>query len=165
MFRRHETERVPLSIGPVIEHVLRLLHEEAVTREVNVAIDVKPGLPMVNGDRVQLEQVLMNLLVNAFDAVTGQPGPREVTVRASVRGTSVELSVLDTGKGLGRRETERIFEPFFTRKPNGMGMGLTICRTIVEAHGGRVTARNRAERGAVFEITLPAIPAEASAAG
>jgi signal transduction histidine kinase len=165
MFRRHEPERVPLSIGPVIEHVLRLLHEEAVTREVKVGVDVKPGLPMVNGDRVQLEQVLMNLLVNAFDAVTGLPGPREVTVRASARSTSVELSVLDTGKGLGRRETERVFEPFFTRKPNGMGMGLAICRTIVEAHGGRVTARNRAERGAVFEITLPAIPAETSRAG
>ena len=158
MFRRHETERVPLAVGPLIEHVLRLLHEDAVARDVNLAVDVKPGLPLVNGDRVQLEQVVMNLLVNAFDAVTGLTGPREVTVRATPRGKCVDVAVLDTGKGMPRRELERVFEPFFTRKPNGMGMGLAICRTIVEAHGGRISARNRSDHGAVFELSLPALP-------
>jgi C4-dicarboxylate-specific signal transduction histidine kinase len=158
MFRRHETERLPLAVGPLIEHMLRLLHEDAVARDVNVALDVAPDLPLVNGDRVQLEQVVMNLLVNAFDAVTGQEGPREVVVRASARDGSVKLAVLDSGKGIARSELERIFEPFFSRKPNGMGMGLAICRTIVEAHGGRIAARCQAERGSIFEVSLPALP-------
>jgi signal transduction histidine kinase len=155
MFRRHETERQPLAVGPLIEHVLRLLHEDAVARNVDVVLDVAPRLPVVNGDRVQLEQVVMNLVVNAFDAVTGTDGPREVTVRASARDGRVQLAVLDNGKGIARSELERIFEPFFSRKPNGMGMGLAICRTIVEAHGGRIFARNRPERGSVFEVNLP----------
>src|SRR6266478_7432148 len=159
MFRRHETERQPLAVGPLIEHVLRLLHEDAVARDVSIGLEVRPGLPPVNGDRVQLEQVVMNLLVNAFDAVTGRDGPREVVVRASARDGVVQLAVLDTGKGIPRSDLERIFEPFFSHKPNGMGMGLAICRTIVEAHGGRIFARNRTERGSVFEVDLPAMPA------
>ena len=159
MFRRHEPERVSIAVGPLIEHVLKLLHEDAIARGVDVILDIKPDLPEVNGDRVQLEQVVMNLLVNAFDAVSGLAGPRQVTVRASARDASVELAVLDTGKGIARSELERIFEPFFTRKANGMGMGLAICRNIVEAHGGRIFARNRTERGSAFELRLPARPA------
>ena len=159
MFRRHETERLPLAVGPLIEHVLRLLHEDAVSRDVNLALDVGPELPLVSGDRVQLEQVVMNLLVNAFDAVTGQEPPREVVIRASARDGSVQVAVLDTGKGIARSELERIFEPFFSRNPNGMGMGLAICRTIVEAHGGHIVARNRTVRGSIFEVSLPAMPA------
>ncbi|MFL5443823.1 MAG: sensor histidine kinase [Myxococcales bacterium] len=160
MFRRHETERVPLGAGVLVEHVLMLLHEDAVARGVEIKLDVEPDLPLVRGDRVQLEQVLMNLLVNAFEAVAGIPsGPKQVTVRAYARDGFVEVAVLDSGKGIARNELERIFEPFFTRKPNGMGMGLAICRTIVEAHGGRISADNRSERGAVFEFSLPALPA------
>ena len=158
MFRRHETERLPLAVGPLIEHVLRLLHEDAVTRGVSVTFYVEPRLPMVKGDRVQLEQVLMNLLVNAFDALTGIDGPRDVKVRASTRDGTIEMSVLDNGKGIPLGDLERVFEPFFTRKPNGMGMGLAICRTIVEAHGGRISARSRPERGSIFEISLPTMP-------
>ena len=158
MFRRRETERVPLAVGPLIEHVLKLLHEDAVSRNVNVALDVRIGLPPVKGDRVQLEQVVMNLLVNAFDAVMGAAGPREVIVRATARDGVVEVAVLDNGKGIARADLERVFEPFFTRKPNGMGMGLAICRTIAEAHGGRISARPRSEHGSVFELSLPALP-------
>ena len=159
MFRRHETERVPLAVGPLIEHVLRLLYEDAVTRGVNVVLDVAPELPLINGDCVQLEQVVMNLLVNAFDAVMGVDGTREVTVRASASGGTLALSIADTGPGISPDDLDRIFEPFFTRKPNGMGMGLSICRTIVEAHGGRIGARNGRERGSVFELGLPAVQA------
>jgi len=165
MFRRHETERVSLAVGPLIEHVLKLLHEDAVTRGVEVLLDARGDLSPVNGDRVQLEQVVMNLLVNAFDAVTGGAGPREVIVRASERNGSVEVAVLDTGRGIARADLERIFEPFFTRKPNGMGMGLAICRSIVEAHGGRIGARNRSERGSIFELSLPAITSAQESAG
>src|SRR4051812_38708643 len=158
MFRRHETERVPQAVGPLIERVLKLLHEDAVTRDVNLVIDIGNDLPMVNGDRVQLEQVVMNLVVNAFDAVTGSNGPREVTVRATRAAGSVSIAVIDTGNGIARSDLPQIFEPFFTRKPNGMGIGLAICRTIVEAHGGRISARNGSEHGSIFELSLSAIP-------
>jgi len=100
----------------------------------------------------------MNLLVNAFDAVTGTPDAHEVIVRATARDELVEVAVLDNGRGIPRGDLDRIFEPFFTRKPNGMGMGLAICRTIAEAHGGRISARERPERGSVFELSLPALP-------
>src|SRR5438552_4149965 len=147
------------SESPLTQEQEGLLHEDAVSRDVNLALDVGPELPLVSGDRVQLEQVVMNLLVNAFDAVTGQEPPREVVIRASARDGSVQVAVLDTGKGIARSELERIFEPFFSRKPNGMGMGLAICRTIVEAHGGHIVARNRTVRGSIFEVSLPAMPA------
>jgi len=160
MFRRHETERVPLAVGPLIEHVLRLLYEDAVGRGVDVVLDVPRDLPLVNGDRVQLEQVVMNLLVNAFDAVMGMDRPREVTLRAAATDGFLGLSILDTGPGIPPNDLDRIFEPFFTRKPNGMGMGLSICRTIIEAHGGRIGARNGRERGSVFELSLPAVKSQ-----
>jgi len=160
MFRRHQTERVPLAVGPLIEHVLRLLYEEAVGRGVNVVLDVPRDLPLVIGDCVQLEQVVMNLLVNAFDAVIGVDGPREVTLRATATDGFVALSILDTGPGISPDDLDRIFEPFFTSKPNGMGMGLSICRTIIEAHGGRIGARNGGDRGSVFELSLPAVKAQ-----
>ena len=160
MFRRDETERVPLAVGPLIEHVLRLLYEDAVGRGVDVVLDVPRELPLVNGDRVQLEQVVMNLLVNAFDAVMGMDRPREVTLRAAATDGFLGLSILDTGPGIPPNDLDRIFEPFFTRKPNGMGMGLSICRTIIEAHGGRIGARNGRERGSVFELSLPAVKSQ-----
>jgi len=160
MFRRHETERVPLAVGPLIEHVLRLLYEDAVGRGVNVVVDVPRDLPLVIGDCVQLEQVVMNLLVNAFDAVMGVDGPREATLRATAADGFVALSILDTGPGISPDDLDRIFEPFFTSKPNGMGMGLSICRTIIEAHGGRIGARNGGDRGSVFELSLPAVNAQ-----
>ena len=160
MFRRHETERVPLAVGPLIEHVLRLLYEDAVSRGVDLVLDVPRDLPLVTGDCVQLEQVVMNLLVNAFDAVMGVDGPREVTLRATATDGFVAISILDTGPGISPGDLDRVFEPFFTRKTNGMGMGLSICRTIIEAHGGRIAARNGRERGSVFELSLPAVKAQ-----
>jgi two-component system sensor kinase FixL len=160
MFRRHQTERVPVAVGPLIEHVLRLLYEDAVSRGVNVVLDVPRDLPLVTGDCVQLEQVVMNLLVNAFDAVMGVDGPREVTLRATATDGLVALSIHDTGPGISPGDLDRVFEPFFTRKTNGMGMGLSICRTIIEAHGGRIAARNGRERGSVFELSLPAVKAQ-----
>jgi C4-dicarboxylate-specific signal transduction histidine kinase len=165
MFRRQDTERVPLAMEVVSEHVLRLLHEDAVARGVTVALEVARDLPLVNGDRVQLEQVVMNLLVNAFDAVAAVPDDRLVTVRIGAAGGLVRVAVLDTGKGIPAVDLDRVFEPFFTRKPNGMGIGLAICRTIVEAHGGRIVARNRADRGSCFEVSLPAAQGVPATAG
>ena len=155
MFRRHETERVPLQMGAIVHHVLRLLHEDAVARGVKIVLDVAPNVPLVKGDRVQLEQVVMNLLVNAFDALVPIKGERLVTVQIGSNRESVKVAVLDNGTGLRAEDVDRVFEAFFTRKPRGMGIGLAICRTIVEAHGGQIRARNRSEGGSTFEVSLP----------
>src|SRR5207302_3202615 len=109
--------------------------------------------------------VVMNLVVNAFDAVATIDGERVVTVRVTAAGGSVRVAVLDTGKGIALGDVERIFEPFFTRKRHGMGIGLAICKTIVEAHGGKICARNRSESGSFFEVSLPVARATTMAAG
>ena len=111
----------------------------------------------MHGDRVQIQQVLLNLILNGIDALEGAGHPgRSVTVTAR-RGAaaSVEISVVDTGRGIAANQLARIFEPFFTTKPKGMGMGLSISRRIVESHGGRLWAESNTGRGAIFRFTLP----------
>jgi two-component system sensor kinase FixL len=161
MFRRHETEQVPVAMATIVEHVLRLLHEEAVARGVKISLEIAPDVPLVVGDRVQLEQVIMNLLVNAFEALAGAQGERVVTLRVKAGPGSVCVEVVDNGTGIHPDDLERIFEPFFTRKPDGMGIGLAICRTIVEAHGGRIRASISAQGGTAIEILLPSATASA----
>jgi two-component system, LuxR family, sensor kinase FixL len=121
-------------------------------------------LPDVRGDRVQLQQVVLNLLLNAFDAMKDtHPGKREVIIRAQTNSTRVvEISVRDHGIGLTSDNLAKIFDPFYTTKRDGLGMGLSISRSIIEAHGGRLWAENNADRGATFYFTVPAINGEAS---
>jgi signal transduction histidine kinase len=117
----------------------------------------------VLGDRIQVQQVVMNLVLNATEAMKGNPpGDREVTVRAMARGDGdVEVTVEDRGEGIEESMLERIFEPFFTTKPGGIGMGLSICRSIIQAHRGRLWVTHNAERGATFHFTLPQCPEDA----
>jgi signal transduction histidine kinase len=112
-------------------------------------------LPQVMGDRVQLQQVMMNLMTNSIDAMKAADGTRELAIK-SQRANHEQLlvSISDTGVGLPPQHADQIFDAFFTTKPHGTGMGLRICRTIVEAHGGRLWAANNAERGATFYLTL-----------
>ena len=115
-------------------------------------------MPPVLGDGIHLQQVLLNLIMNAMDAMAKQPPEkRRLTVRTS-RGSdsAVEVSITDSGPGIEPNTLPRLFEPFYTTKPNGMGMGLSIARTIIEAHHGRIRAENCREGGAVFRVTLPA---------
>jgi C4-dicarboxylate-specific signal transduction histidine kinase len=108
------------------------------------------------GDQVQLQQVILNLIVNAMDAMSGMPSvERRIKVSTAGDGSSACLSVSDVGPGIPVEELKEVFEPFFTTKPQGMGMGLSIARTIVEAHGGQLLAENLAGRGAAFRISLP----------
>lgn len=160
VLRRDEFRPAAVDIADVIRDTMRLVTSEATRRRAVVEVKVAPGLPPVNGDPVLLLQVLLNLLLNALDAVAERPvGQRTVIVRAVAQAGSVELSVADTGPGLPANALEGVFQPFFTTKTKGLGMGLAICRSIVEAHSGRIVAENGPQGGALFRVTLPATPA------
>ena len=134
-----------------------LLHSDAVIKNVSVEDDLDEGLPLVMGDRVQLQQVLLNLMINGFDAMEDIPGAnRTLLVRTSQEPHSmVQVSVSDTGTGLGGQNDEDLFTPFKTTKEKGMGMGLAVCRSIIEAHLGRIWAEDNSEGGASFHFTVP----------
>ncbi len=157
MLRKGELTAVALDLGEVVREVARLLASAALLAGATLRIELAPGLPRVRGDGIQLQQVLLNLLVNALDAVSRRPPEaRFVAVRARpADGGGVELSVADSGEGVPPADLERIFEPFFTSKAQGLGVGLAISRSIVEAHGGRLWAERGAGEGATFRCTLP----------
>ncbi len=135
-----------------------LVRPDAEMRRVRMVLETDPALSPVHGDQVQLQQVLLNLLLNAMDALNDNPpANRVVTVRTRSAGAAVEVTVSDTGPGIPADRLQRVFEPFFSSKSNGLGMGLAISRTIVEAHGGRLWAENRAAAGATFTFTLPVV--------
>jgi C4-dicarboxylate-specific signal transduction histidine kinase len=158
MATRGEPEQTPTALNAVVEEVMAFLQPELRRHDVETALELARDLPEVMGDRVQLQQVFVNLAVNAMQAMQGQARRRLVirTVRAE-DGTLV-AEIEDSGGGIPADHFDRLFGSFFTTKPGGMGIGLAICRSIVEAHGGRIEAANLADgRGAVFRITLPVI--------
>jgi PAS domain S-box-containing protein len=152
-----------LQIGEIIEEAALLVERELAKESITLTIATDPNLPPIRGDRIQLQQVLVNLMVNAGHAMAEQSGPRVVTVRAGVaEGGSLAITVKDTGPGISPGDLARLFEPFFTTKQGGMGMGLAICRTTVESHGGQMTADSSPGSGATFRLTLPVIQERAS---
>jgi PAS domain S-box-containing protein len=156
LLKRHAIAPAPLALGLLVEDVVSLLRSNAADRHVRLESEMPPGLPPVCADRVQLQQVLLNLIMNAMDAVAQAPGGgRRVVVRARPVGDGmVEAAVSDSGTGIPPENLGRLFEPFFTTKASGMGMGLAISRTIIEAHGGSIRAENNAAGGATFRFTL-----------
>jgi len=135
--------------------VERIAHGDANLHKVTVHLDLSPGVRPVKGDSVQLQQVILNLMLNAFSAMTD--GARRLIVRTgSPDPSSVLVEVQDSGTGIPAEKLETLFDPFVTSKPDGLGMGLSICRSIIERHGGRISAANNPDRGATFAITLPA---------
>ena len=157
LLKRRQLEFAPVSIESLIQDVVSLLKTDAVARNVRLGIELEPALPAVRGDRVHLSQVLINLLVNAMDAVAALPvADRVVVLRADIEESgNVEVVVSDSGTGVPAEIMQRIFDPFFTTKGAGMGMGLSVSRTIVEAHGGKLWAENGTEVGAKFHVSLP----------
>jgi PAS domain S-box-containing protein len=157
MLRKEDAKHSQLDLNHVAEESLRLMHSDLLDRRVSVDTSFEQNLPPVSGDRVQLQQVMLNLLINGCDAVAGRGGEARLHVgsRLTERG-SVAIAISDNGDGIAPRDIERIFEPFVTSKSHGIGLGLAICRSIIEAHGGRLWARNNASRGATMEFELPA---------
>jgi len=157
MMKRRPIEFALVDVNELAANVLSLVRSDADTRKVRITFEAAPAVPLVKGDRVQLQQVLLNLLVNAMEAVTDSAPPaRQVAVCVQAAGTQILVAVRDAGRGIPADQLTRIFEPFFTTKPNGLGMGLAICSRILEAHAGRLWAENNPDRGATFRFTLPA---------
>jgi C4-dicarboxylate-specific signal transduction histidine kinase len=149
-------DRTKLDINQVIHEVARLLRHELTRSRVSLRTDLAPDLPYVLGDRVQLQQVMLNLIMNGIDAMSMiNDRPRELLIQSAKHSEGVLIQVQDSGPGIDPGQADRIFEPFFTDKPEGIGMGLSISRSIVESHGGRLWAVPGAS-GALFEFTLPA---------
>jgi PAS domain S-box-containing protein len=147
-----------LEINETIMEVVALTRGEVLKNEVSVRTRLEEGLPPVQGDRVQLQQVVLNLIINAAEAMTGaEEGTRELLISTGeAESEGVLVAVADSGPGLGPASFERLFEAFYTTKSSGLGMGLPICRSIIEAHGGRLWASANVPRGAVFQFTVPA---------
>jgi PAS domain S-box-containing protein len=152
-----------LNLNAVIAETVRLVSSDVLSRESVLTTELDPQLPRVNAALVQIQQVLLNLIMNALDAVEPLPPPerRIIISTRSDRGNVVEISVRDFGVGLPKNQPERVFDHFFSTKQKGMGMGLTIVRSIVEAHGGTINAENAPDRGACVTLRLPAAPGEA----
>ena len=156
LLKRREVKRGLLDLNLLAREIFTLLRPDAEMRRVQLALETNASLPPVQGDRVQLQQVLLNLLLNAMDAVNeNPPANRLVTLRVQPMNATVEMSVSDNGPGIAADRLPHLFEPFFTSKPNGLGMGLAISRSIIEAHGGRLWANNEPTGGAKFTFTLP----------
>jgi PAS domain S-box-containing protein len=160
LFQKDTLKRELVDLNEIIREMLLLLHGEATKFAVLVRTELAADLPQVMGDRVQLQQVLMNLMMNSIDAMRDVDGTRELTIQ-SQRGENGQalISVSDTGVGLPPQQADQIFNAFFTTKPNGTGMGLRISLSIVESHGGRLWASENSPRGATFQFTLPATAA------
>jgi PAS domain S-box-containing protein len=154
-FRKGAPDRVELNINDVIQEVTVLVRNEAARNHVQVRLDLASGLPLVKGDRVQLQQVLINLVINSIEAMRSVTDhPRQIVIKSAKHGDGVLVRVEDSGKGLGEEQAGRIFEPFFTTKPQGIGIGLSISRSIIESHGGRLWAEP-GSGGALFQFILP----------
>jgi len=160
LLKRGETRMLPVSLNDIATEVLHLTNADLIGRGVTVVRNLANGLPAVSGDRVQLQQVLLNLILNGADAMARKPPrTRDLLVSTSATDGIVRLLVKDTGVGLPS-DTEQLFQPFYTTKAHGLGMGLAICRSILTAHGGRLGARPDPDGGAIFELEIPACTEE-----
>jgi C4-dicarboxylate-specific signal transduction histidine kinase len=156
LFKHGELRTAPLDVNELVSETLELARTDLVMRHVVAVAELAPALPAVRGDRVQLQQVVLNLIVNATDAMGATDAPlRELAIRTARTDGGIQLRVADRGPGIPAEHLDRIFEPFWTTKPTGMGIGLAICRSILDAHGGRVTVANRADGGAEFSVVVP----------
>ena len=160
--QKRQSVASPVSIVEVVEESVSISQSEIGRLKVAVNVDVSRDLPPVAADQIQIEQVLTNLLRNALEAmVDARHEDRRLTIRAlRAEANSVEVVVSDRGNGIGADQLANIFEPFFTTKPEGMGLGLAICRSIIQAHGGRIWADSQAGRGTSMHFTLPAMGEE-----
>jgi two-component system sensor kinase FixL len=162
LVKRDETHLQPLNLNGVITEVVQLVHSDMLIRNASIALELDRALPLVSGDTVQLQQVLLNLLLNAFDSMAEVPEGRRTAVLRTRRwdASSIRVEVCDCGTGISPERLVNLFERFRSSKRDGLGLGLSISHSIVEAHRGRLWAENNHDRGATFYFTLPVQEAE-----
>jgi C4-dicarboxylate-specific signal transduction histidine kinase len=163
LIKKAPARKDPIEINDAILEIIALTRTEAANNSVSVRTQLAEGLPRMRGDRVQLQQVLLNLIINAIEAMR-DVGEEERELRISTRNEAdgVSVEVRDSGPGFAPAALERVFEAFYTTKPGGLGLGLSICRSIIEAHNGRLWGRPNMPRGAIFGFIAPVHPAAAS---
>jgi two-component system, LuxR family, sensor kinase FixL len=159
MATKREPELSPLDLSDVVEEALLSVRHEVGSRSISLSVNLGAGLPIVLGDRIQLQQVIINLLVNSIHAITQVEGSRGwINLEIGTgRQDTVLFSIRDRGPGIADENLDRIFKSFFTTKEGGMGMGLAICQSIITAHGGSIAVSNHPDGGAQFQFTLPAM--------
>jgi signal transduction histidine kinase len=155
IFKMDARSRTSLDINDIIREALVLVSGNLKKHRILVQTETNAQPPQVTGDRIQLRQVLVNLMANAIDSMAGEDGPRVLCVKSELQDGSIMVSVADTGAGIGPQDVGRIFNPLFTTKSDGMGIGLSICRSVIEAHHGQLWVAGNAPRGAVFQFVLP----------
>jgi len=156
LFKKGESHLQPLDANELVREVLSIAHGDLVTRAVEVLPELAPQLPLIEGDRVQLEQVMLNLLMNGCDAMSaGGADGRRLSIRSRSSDSSVQISFTDLGPGFRAEDYDKLFQPFYTTKPQGLGLGLSISRSIVTAHGGQLWGSSSPGHGATFHIALP----------
>ena len=156
-FEKGVTNQESLNVNEIIPETIALLRDQAIRHNISIRTELAADLPQILGDRVQLQQVAMNLIINSIEAMKDVDGTRELVIKSEqAEREQILVSFTDTGKGFPPQSAEQIFDPFFTTKPHGTGMGLRISRSIVESHGGRLWAEAATARGATFQFTLPA---------
>jgi C4-dicarboxylate-specific signal transduction histidine kinase len=156
LFNNEAPTKAPLDINQLIEELTWFVRDEAANRSIVMRTELAAGLPLITADRVQLQQVMLNLIMNAMDAVLEKCADREIVIGTSRDGESeIVIGVQDSGVGMTPELAGKVFEPFFTTKPHGIGLGLSISRSITEAHGGRLRAAPRPSGGAIFQVIIP----------
>ncbi|MDD5686927.1 MAG: ATP-binding protein [Elusimicrobia bacterium] len=156
LLKKNTPEMNPIDINTLVNETVGLIATDATVRNIFLKLEMESGLPLIHGDRIQLQQVLLNLISNSFDAMESNRGSREILIRASRKDTDmIMVAVKDSGCGIPIRNMPKLFTHFFTSKPDGLGMGLSISRSIVESHGGRLDVKNNPDRGATFYFTIP----------
>jgi C4-dicarboxylate-specific signal transduction histidine kinase len=151
------TERLPVQLNTVISETVDLTTYQALSNDVSITVELQPDLPSMVGDKIQLQQVILNLITNGIEATSSVNGrPRRLDIKSRTLGSDqLQVSVSDNGVGVSPELKARLFEPFFTTRPQGIGMGLAISRSIIEAHGGRLWAESSPNHGTVFQFSLP----------
>ena len=157
LLQRGASKREAIDVNALLESTLTLLHGEFVRRKIIVEVDYAHSVPLVSGDSVQLQQVLINLLMNAMEAMSSeQPSDYNIKLRTVSDGRQVKVAVSDNGPGVPAEVRANLFQPFFSTKERGLGLGLSICATIAKSYGGEIVIENNADRGATASLTLPA---------
>jgi signal transduction histidine kinase len=158
LFRREQVVKSKIDLAQMLNEIGRMVRSDSLARNISLSLEVKQPIPPISAERVQIQQAIMNLIQNAFDAMDGiKDRSCEVRIEAMVRnkGDGLQILVKDSGKGITPDAIAKIFDPFFTTKPNGMGMGLAITKSIIEAHGGKLSVSPNGDQGTTFEIILP----------